>query len=679
MVDIQESPIPRGPNDLCFSSNEFTRESFSVDHFLQDHRNKANLETMRDDLGVYLKVLRSAMIELINKDYTDFVNLSSNLIGLDKGIGNIQTPLGQLREELMQVQQNLDDAMSEVSSLLEKRKKVGEKKEILKSLSVINVSIKKLENIFNNTDDLNSMMLERAATEYNRIEFHLSKCKDNLSSTDKQVCQKLCNSLMRKIDSKFVSCVTGSEEEVLPSILGVYLTLGRASEAEYLYRKEVVSPAMKNLISEEALASNPRGLQGLFDSVIAFTLDEMKLLLKLTAFIDDRSPKIRGFEFLVNSFWPEVEERFERDLSSIYAPGNPDLFYQRYTESLEFLGKLEKICGNEDTVNLLRKHPTYSNFLQRWNLPVYFQIRFQEIAGEVEVAIDEPKVDDTDHNWKLNVSSVIWKCLHRCWADKVFLHQLAHRFLKLNLQILARYYMWTTQVLEKKCGSDNVQFLVALYTDIETLSVKFPELYDIVSQRFQAYVSVETMNTLKKSLEESKDRLLSQLSNVSSKIVSCISMESITALRQVSEVPRLFRRTNRETPVKPLSYVAAVLAPPISFHNTYNENRHCLQWLILIFSEITKQYYTSVCDVLTSVQKTEESLRRLKKIRDRGVSHSNVSMSSNERGGDDDKIRLQLYIDVNSFVLGIEGLNIQRQQVEKLIGLLNLVETTQAK
>lgn len=41
------------------------------------------------------------MIELINKDYVDFVNLSSNLIGLDKAINGIQTPLGQLKEELL--------------------------------------------------------------------------------------------------------------------------------------------------------------------------------------------------------------------------------------------------------------------------------------------------------------------------------------------------------------------------------------------------------------------------------------------------------------------------------------------------------------------------------------------------------------------------------------------------
>lgn len=72
-----------------------------MDAFLQEHKKNTKLETMRDDLGIYLKLLRSAMIDLINKDYIDFVNLSSNMIGLDKAINDLQTPLGQLREEVM--------------------------------------------------------------------------------------------------------------------------------------------------------------------------------------------------------------------------------------------------------------------------------------------------------------------------------------------------------------------------------------------------------------------------------------------------------------------------------------------------------------------------------------------------------------------------------------------------
>ena len=69
------------------------QNDFSADSFLQDLWNSVPLEILRDDLGSYLKVLRSAMIELINRDYADFVNLSSNLVGLDKAIANLQEPL----------------------------------------------------------------------------------------------------------------------------------------------------------------------------------------------------------------------------------------------------------------------------------------------------------------------------------------------------------------------------------------------------------------------------------------------------------------------------------------------------------------------------------------------------------------------------------------------------------
>ena len=51
-----------------------------MDEFVLECRRRVQLEDLRDDLSVYLKILRSSMIELINKDYADFVNLSSNLV-----------------------------------------------------------------------------------------------------------------------------------------------------------------------------------------------------------------------------------------------------------------------------------------------------------------------------------------------------------------------------------------------------------------------------------------------------------------------------------------------------------------------------------------------------------------------------------------------------------------------
>ncbi|XP_044923320.1 conserved oligomeric Golgi complex subunit 2-like isoform X1 [Mustela putorius furo] len=45
------------------------------------------------------------MVELINKDYADFVNLSTNLVGMDKALNELSVPLGQLREVLVIVEQ----------------------------------------------------------------------------------------------------------------------------------------------------------------------------------------------------------------------------------------------------------------------------------------------------------------------------------------------------------------------------------------------------------------------------------------------------------------------------------------------------------------------------------------------------------------------------------------------
>lgn len=60
-------------------------------------------------------------------------------------------------------------------------------------------------------------------------------------------------------------------------------------------------------------------------------------------------------------------------------------------------------------------------------------------------------------------------------------------------------------------------------------------------------------------------------------------------------------------------------------------------------SFLPSRYLTVTADVLTSVRKMEESLKRLK--RGKGTSHS----SAQQGMSDDDKIRLQIFLDVQQF------------------------------
>lgn len=51
-----------------------------MDQFVAECRKQVQLEELREDLELYYKLLKMAMVELINKDYADFVNLSTNLV-----------------------------------------------------------------------------------------------------------------------------------------------------------------------------------------------------------------------------------------------------------------------------------------------------------------------------------------------------------------------------------------------------------------------------------------------------------------------------------------------------------------------------------------------------------------------------------------------------------------------
>lgn len=42
------------------------------------------------------------------------------------------------------------------------------------------------------------------------------------------------------------------------------------------------------------------------------------------------------------------------------------------------------IIDDKAMVDQFHQHKQYKSFLMRWNLPVYFQIRFQEIATSLE-------------------------------------------------------------------------------------------------------------------------------------------------------------------------------------------------------------------------------------------------------------------------------------------------------
>ena len=214
-----------------------------MDDFLHTYRNAGTLEAIRDDLGIYLKILRSSMIELINEDYVDFVNLSANLIDLDQSINAIQSPLFQLKDEILLIRQNLTDTMKEISDCLEEKKQLRQLKKSLKNLDIVKKSLEKLKNLLvqinshQGSDQNRAILFERAALELIQLQFNMKYCEQFLKDDEKDNFLELDQQLLEKLNEHFLYTLSNNDNcESLEKCLRVYCTLDKCSLAENVFK-----------------------------------------------------------------------------------------------------------------------------------------------------------------------------------------------------------------------------------------------------------------------------------------------------------------------------------------------------------------------------------------------------------------------------------------------------------
>jgi hypothetical protein len=418
---------------------------------------------------------------------------------------------------------------------------------------------------------------------------------------------------------------------------------------------------MEKTITLSNLTGNARGLDGVYEMILDFIPCQCSLLLDITALpslgvisrraVDFNEEPVAGFDFLVNAVWPEVVSRLETQLQSVFAVGDPQAFHKNYLTSMQFVSSFERLCRNQATVDKLRSHSSYKSFMNRWSLPVYFQIRFQEIATQFEAVLESPFAVSNESGFLLNVTSVLWKCLHLCWSGSVFLVPLCHRFWKLSVQLVSRFTVWlremTSTTQHEQITTDQ---LVQLTIDSNTLHNQLPSFFtDIVSSRLkgltddiQAFISGSAVAGL-------RDTLSAVIALLGDCVVERVCGLCMASLDEAKTIPRLYRHTNRDVPTKPSGFVTKVMSPLQSFLNTHSPvlpTQFRNDWTARCLNAVTDRFLAITGDVLTSVKKTEDSLLRLKRTR---KSTGAATASGTPGITDDSKIRLQLSLDVEKY------------------------------
>ena len=131
-TDIFGDPIDAQP--LWFKKSSFLSKSFDPEPYLAELRSFVPLESLRSELRAYLSSLNADLVDHLNRDYADFVGLSTRLVDVDAYVARMISPLTEFRDKVLILRGNIASSLDSLKGGLNRRAEASEAREVLELL-----------------------------------------------------------------------------------------------------------------------------------------------------------------------------------------------------------------------------------------------------------------------------------------------------------------------------------------------------------------------------------------------------------------------------------------------------------------------------------------------------------------------------------------------------------------
>ncbi|PIA51191.1 hypothetical protein AQUCO_01100194v1 [Aquilegia coerulea] len=716
-TDIFGDPIDSHP--LWFKKEVFLQENFDSETYIEDLKTFVPFDNLRSELQSYFSSLQHELVELINRDYGDFVNLSTKLVDVDGAILRMRAPLTELRDKISQFRDTVQSSLIALQNKLRQRAEADSAREILELLldtfhvvSKVEKLIKELPSVptdWSNGDvnsneksnlsngeietnlrETQSMLLERIASEMNRLKFYIAHAQNLpfIENMEKRI-QSASLVLDASLGHCFVDGLEHRDENAIYNCLRAYAAIDNTTGAEDIFRTTVVSPLIERIIphSSSQVGSGPLGdeLEGDYQLIMECIEKECKFLLEISS---SANSGLHVFDFLANSILKEVLLAIQKGKPGALSPGRPTEFLKNYKSSLVFLAHLEGYCASRSAVSKFRSEAVYSEFMKQWNLGVYSSLRFQEIAGALDsalmvTALTPVQKSHAKHEDSLELtlqqSITLLESLRSCWREEVLVISCSDKFLRLSLQLLSRYSTWLSSGLgARRMGrtGSNLGSEWAISAVPEDFIYVMHDINRLVTELggdyLQSVLEVlsscpsEVLDLVKQSILHGGKSLKDVLPQIMSTMTESVVEKSVEDLRQLKGITTTYRMTNKPLPVRHSPYVSGILRPLQAFLDgeqatTYltREARHEL--IQSVTEAITNRYYELASDTVNLARKTESSLLRIRHNAQRRTGTS--SDVSDNNVSDTDKICMQLFLDVQEYGRNLASLGVKAANI----------------
>ncbi|KAI8593705.1 oligomeric golgi complex component, COG2-domain-containing protein [Geranomyces variabilis] len=725
---------------ISFERYCFAGPAFSSEDFLADRRH-IELDRLKAELQQALRDLKTELVELINLDYADFINLSTKLVGVDTMIADLARPLETINAVAQSVRDSLADVIFRLEDELEKRAVIREKKLYIQLFISIHESIEKLDALLqmskagpniSEKDTASSeegtlsggKLIERVANEYSQLQYLISKANKTpfVQKIEKRISRikaTLTSSLSKSLTAAYKDVLDKPDlpatRDALSQILRTYVSVDRVHDAESIFENSITMPFLRALVTRQNLTVDStvpvasrtgHPLQRMYEKILKFVRNDCAEVIVVTR----KTFHGTAGNLLVNALWVPIATTIIQSTPFIFNPGIPEVFHENFSYTMRFLENLEKLCRTRRNLEQFRSHPATVDFMKRWQLSVYFQIRVREIATDLEdtlsAAYDLGATREETEGLILPPSGALIVCVNLCWDDKVFLRGLSHRFWKLTLQLIARYVTWVQDSLSTDIGSlaglnestspnpqdrplpplpeggddETLRKFLHFYHDIRNVSSQIIGIFETVMRpKLPQQASKEPI--LRTSLDEALAKLHVLVPELTQRVCSVLIKLCSEPLRKnVQEISPQYRMTRKEAPTKHSYFVPSIFAPLSSFFDN-NQNlansSAALEWTTNVADNVAAKYLATISAVLQNLKVNEDfALSKAKKPRRGGGSAAvaAVTGASEEALSDFDKIRLQLYFDVQEFGRQIDALGSDSKSLTALTELKAAVQ-----
>lgn len=285
---------------------------------------------------------------------------------------------------------------------------------------------------------------------------------------------------------------------------------------EASFKLSIVYPALESFLqSSVCFKGSPLNFKAFIDKILKFLLNLKSTWNEIVKGLYEEDTK-----FWVRTVLTPILAWIIERCSSVFNSIDLDEFKGNFEKGLKFISEIEKeFFIYEDEIIFFRSQSAWINFMKKWTLHQYFQIRIRQLITPIENIILNYDCDNEIFLEDLKIfepTLITLNCLNRLWSDEVILKPLIPKFLKITVQVFRKFI--------KFCNENY-------------LSHKKPEIFLKISLQKQFNLEkfcllIEEEDNLKGKLGKHLDSLEE---NLSKQIISILRIESESSIKRLKE------------------------------------------------------------------------------------------------------------------------------------------------